>query len=272
MEVSMRVIPALVMAWALILGGWPQTALADPFKLNSGKIVDILAVDTVKTAQGTVLKLQFRSKTPLSDTVTLRIEANGLWEHFLVNAERGGHKKAVISAMGPKKAGAGKPVDFIFVKRAGDWRTLAKGLGPDKKLTEKYLRQLASSNKRLEDHGNHNAALLYLARDWTVTYVYPNHFGIEPITLDRDTFFELRGRLKGKIKNKSIKIEFLGIHVSDNGMAAQMEMKAMGQTAIRGRLVSYVGRYISNIELRQGAIVSTQAQIVFEKMAENMEH
>lgn len=268
----MRVIPALVIGCAVILGGWQQTASADPFKLNSGKIIDILAVNTVKTAQGSVLKLQFRSKTPLSDIVTLRIEANGLWEHFLVNAERGGHKKAVISAMGPRKAGAGKPVDFIFVKRSGDWRTLAKGLGPEKKLTETYIRALTDSNKRTEDHGNYNAVLLYLAKDWTITYTYPRHFGIEPITLDRDTFFDLRERIKGTVTNKNMKIKFLSIHVAKNGMSAQTEIQIKGQSTVRGRLVSLVGRYISNIELRQGAIVSTQALLAFEDIAKAVEH
>ena len=268
----MRIIPALLTGCALILGGWQQPASADPFKLNSGKIVDILAVNTVKTAQGSALKLQFRSKTPLSNILMLRIEANGLWEHFLVNAERGGHKKAIISAMGPKKAGAGKPVDFIFVKRTDGWRTLAKGLGPEKKLTEPYIRTLADSNKRIEDHGNYNAVLLYLAKDWTITYTYPGSFGIEPITLDRETFFDLRERLKGTVANKNMKIKFLNIHVSKNGMSAQTVIKVKGQATVRGRLVSLIGRYINNLELRQGAIVSTQALLAFEDIVEAVEH
>ncbi|MEE8213200.1 MAG: hypothetical protein V3R79_01275 [Alphaproteobacteria bacterium] len=68
----MRVFSTLVMGGALLLGGWPQTALADPFKLNSGKIVDILSVAPVKTAKGRTLKMRYRSKTALSDTATLR--------------------------------------------------------------------------------------------------------------------------------------------------------------------------------------------------------
>jgi hypothetical protein len=226
LENSMRVFPTLVMGCALILGGWPQTALADPFKLNSGKIVDILAVKTVKTAKGRTLKLRYSSKTPLSDTATLRKEADGLWEHFFVNAERGGHSRAEITAVGPNKDGAGTPVDFIFVKRNGDWRTLEKGLGPKGKLTEKFIRELDDRSKWISDHKNYNAILLYLAKDWTVTYIYPR----------------------------------------------QTETRAKRHATIQGRPVTLVGRLIENIELRQGAVVATQAHLVVEDIAVGVEH
>ena len=161
MRIFSTLVIGLVMGGALVLGGWPQTASADPFKLNSGKIVDILSVAPVKTAKGRTLKMRYRSKTPLSDTATLRKEADGLWEHFFVNAERGGHSRAVISAMGPKKAPhRGTPVDFIFVKRAGGWRTLEKGLGPKGKLTEKCIREFDGRTTSIDNHKNYNALLL----------------------------------------------------------------------------------------------------------------
>ena len=268
----MRVFSTLVMGCALFLNAGPQTALADPFKLNSGKIVDILSVAPVKTAKGRTLKLRYRSKTALSDTATLRKEADGLWEYFLVNAERGGHERVVISAMGPKKAGAGTPVDFIFVKRASGWRTLEHGLGPKGKLTEKFIRELAGRDKRLEYHRNYNADLLYLAKDWTVTYTYPRHLGIDPITIDRETLFEWNKRILDSNSNLSGQSEILRIKISSNGMAAQAEIRVDGQMNIRGRLMAFVGRYLSNVELRQGAIVYTQALMVVEDIAVAMEH
>ncbi len=270
----MRVFPTLVMGCALILGGWPPSALADPFKLNSGKIVDILAVETVKTAQGPALKLRYSSKTPLSDTATLRKEADGLWEHFFVNAERGGHSRAEITAVGPNKAGAGTPVDFIFVKRAGDWRTLEMGLGPKGKLTENFLRELDDRGKWISDHKNYNAILLYLAKDWTVTYIYPRHLGIEPVTLDRESLFELYRRFKDKLTSFNItgQSEILSIQISNNGLAVQTETRAKRHATIQGRPVTLVGRLIENIELRQGAVVATQAHLVVEDIAVGVEH
>ena len=68
----MRHIPALLIVCALSAGGGPQAALADPFKLDSGKVVEIIAVAAVNTNWGAALKLNYRSKTALSDTATLR--------------------------------------------------------------------------------------------------------------------------------------------------------------------------------------------------------
>jgi len=272
-ENSMRVFSTLVMGCALFLGGWPQTALADPFKLNSGKIVDILSVKAVQTTKGRTLKLRYSSKTPLSDTTTLRKEADELWEHFFVNAERGGHSRAVISAVGPKKAARkGKPVDFVFVKRAGGWRTLEKGLGPTGKLTEQLIRKLYDHSKWINDHRNINAVMLYLANGWTTTYTYPRELGIEPFTLDRATFFEAYQRLKDKIAsyNTSGPIELRGIHVSSSGMTAKVEFLTRRHATIRGQTVTMVGRLIDNLALRQGAVVSTQTHMVVEDIFEGV--
>ncbi|MFB3053847.1 MAG: hypothetical protein ACE1ZY_00840, partial [Alphaproteobacteria bacterium] len=146
------------------------------------------------------------------------------------------------------------------------------GLGPKGKLTEEFLRELADHHKRLEYHGNHNAASLYLAKDWTVTYTYPRDLAIDPITIDRETLFELNERMQASKSNVSGQSEVLRINISSDGMAAQGEFRVNGQMTIAGRLVSFVGRYITNLELRQGAIVSTQTLIVFEDIFETVEH
>ena len=134
----MRVIPALLMTCALFLDGWMQPAWGDQFRLDSGKIVDIIAVKAVKSIKGPVLKLEYRSKTPITDVATLRKEADELWDNFSVNVERGGHKYAVIRALGPNKAIPCEPVDFIFVKLKGDWHTLEYAPDPKESSPKLY--------------------------------------------------------------------------------------------------------------------------------------
>ena len=226
--------------------------------------------------KGRTLVMRFGTKTSLSDIPGLRKEADELWEHFVVNVDRGGYKRAVISAVAPDKA-VSKAVDFVYVKRAGDWRTLVTGLGPKDKLTERFLRSLAGRSRRLEFHRNYNALLLYLAKDWTITYTYPRKFGIEPFWIDRETLIEWNerlwsGRKTGSRGDMSGRLEILRINVSDNGMAAQAEIRITGHMNIRGQLVSMIGRYISNIELRQGALVSTHAHMLIEEVAVAVEH
>ena len=273
----MRVFTTLMIGCALALGGWQKTVLADPFKLNSGKIVDILAVGKVKTAQGPALKMQFRSKTLHSDAFMLRREANELWEHFVVNVNRGGFRRAVISAMGPKKGAATKPVDFIFVKRTSGWRTLENGLGPKDKLTESFLRKGADRSRRLKFHRNYNAMLLYMAKDWSITYTYPRRTGIEPFWIDRETLIEWNERLwkqskTGSKLDLSGQMEIVKINILNKGMTAQAEIRVAGQMNIRGQLVSIAGRYITQIELRQRALVATHAYMMVEDIGVAVEH
>ena len=183
----------------------------------------------------------------------------------------------MISARGPKKAGAGKPVDFIFVKRASGWRTLENGLGPKDKLTESFLMKGADRSRRLKFHRNYIAMSLYLAKDWTITYTYPRHLGIEPFWIDRETLIEWNERLwkehkTGSKLDLSGRMEILKIIILNNGMTAQAEIRVSGQMNIRGQLVSIAGRYITQIELRQRAIVSTHAYMLVEDIGVAVEH
>lgn len=261
----MRIIPALVIGCALLLGGWPQTALADPFKLNSGKIVDILSVGTVKTAKSRTLKMRYRSKTALSDTTTLRKEADGLWEYFFVNAERGGHSRAVISAMGPKKAAhKGEPVDFIFVKRAGGWRTLENGLGPKGKLTRSIIESFIERVESVLIHKNWNAALLYMAKDFSGRLSDPKFGAYAPKTFTRESYIAMARKAFAQIRNWKHKYEIISVRLSSGDTVAEVEFRQIGQASFKGYYVDNVVRSTAHYEFRDGVMLWTRNRATVE--------
>lgn len=260
----MRVLTLLAIGCVLVLGGWPQSALGDPFKLNSGKVVEIVSVKVTKTGKNPTLKLEFRSKTPLTDAVTLRKEADGLWEHFFVNAERGGHKRAVISALGPGKSGTRKPVNFTFVKRNGDWRTLENGLRLNGKLTTGIMRRFVDRMRSVFIDQNWNAARLYMAKEFTGTMSDPKFGAYAPKSLGREAYIANMRNAFEQISSWEHEDKILSIRLSPQGTSAEVDVRQKGRTRVRNLLVSNVVRSTSNFEVRNGTILWTRSRATVE--------
>ncbi|MDX1485726.1 MAG: hypothetical protein R3229_14735 [Alphaproteobacteria bacterium] len=251
----MGAIRFLVLAALLALG--TQAASADPFRVNSGKVLDIRSIKAEDAAAGRTLVMTYAGNTPLSDRLALRKEADELWEHFVVNVEAGGYKRAVIRARGPER---GKPVDFIFVKRGAAWRTLENGLGPKGRLNEAFVRGFLDRLREPLRTGSDNAAMLYMGRDWRGTLSDPK-FGAYPAkSFDRASYLRQAAAGRAQVADYSQTYEVLGIEVSPDGTAARTETRQTGRMTVHGQRLTIVTRSIDHFELRGGAMVWIRSQ------------
>lgn len=262
-------IGTLILAFFLLTAAGIGPAHADPFKVGSGKVLDILSIKAEKTAKGRALVMRFGTRTPLSELAALRMEADELWEHFIVNVEKGKFVRAVIRAANRPKGG--KTVDFVYLKRGSDWRTLEKGLGPSGKLTSAFVKALYEQRNQADQRANRNLILLYTSRDWRITYAYPSDLGIGPIEFDRETFLGLVERTGAAISKRNYKMHIMRIRIAPDGMSAIVETAAKGDATIRGRVVSLRGRVIDALTLRDGALFSSGMAMRFDEIFEGLD-
>jgi len=267
-----RTFGRLVLSLLIVTAAGIGAAAADPFRVNSGKSLDILSIQVEKTAQGRALVLRFGTRTPLSDIPGLRMEADELWEHFVVNVEKGDYRRAVIRAAALAKGG--KTVDFVYLKRGGDWRTLVKELGPGGRLTEALLRRLYDRYRTADQKRGRRITELYTAPDWTVSYSYPPESGIGTLELDRETFLGLLDRIRsqGVISGRDYAMEVTRIRVAPDGRSATVQAGIKGRVTIRGRRVAMRGRLVERLAVERGAIVSTQMRLIFEEIFDAIDH
>src|ERR1700730_2567917 len=115
-----------ILSAALLLMSWSGALAGQPLTLGSGSSVEILAVGPLQSTQGwSGVMLKYRTLVPLNDVPALRKEADEIWDRFVVDVERGGHRTAVISANAPAKGSlvaTGNSYNFVFEKRDGSWR------------------------------------------------------------------------------------------------------------------------------------------------------
>ncbi len=260
MTAMARHLLAALLLWAVQAGD----AWADPFRVNSGKVLDIVSIKPEATAKGRALVMVFGTKTPLTDIPGLRIEADELWEHFVVNVERAGHSRAVIRATN----GGGAPVDFVYVKRGGDWRTLEKELGPGGTLTEEFIKESFEHGILAAEHMGRNATELYLARDWTITYTYPPQLGIPPITVDRVRVYEMNRQLQARMGDQrpQRQISLNKIEIAPNGKFASIQILYTGVANINGRVIQMTGHIVNSIAVQDGAVISLESHMVVREM------
>jgi hypothetical protein len=197
--------------------------------------------------------MRFNTKTPLSDLARLRKEADQLWEHFAVNVEAGNFRRAVIRA--GSRPRTDQVVDFVYERRGPDWRTLEKGLGPGGTLNEDVIRALYQRSQDVIKDRNWNVALLYTAKDLTVTYSFPGVPGAAPFTLDRQATLAMSRESVELIENYDRQSDVVSIEISADGKSAKVESREMEHLRTNGRMVVGQARAISHLRLRGGAIV-----------------
>lgn len=268
----MRILGHLICCLLIVTAAGIGPARAEPFKLKSGKVLDILSIKAENTAKGPALVLSYGTRTPIHNTTGLREEADELWEFFLVNVEKVRYRRAVIRAAA--KAKGGKTVDFVYLKRGGEWRTLAKGMAPGGKLTEAFLRSRLDRYRKINAPEGRNVTKLYTARNWTITYAYPPELGIGSLEFDRDTFLRLADRMRDRdtVSERNYGIEIGRIRVAADGRSATVEGRIKGEVMVRGRMVAMRGRIIDVLATEAGAVFSTRMAIIFEEITEAMAH
>ena len=257
----MRKIFGFILFLALLAGPSVGLAQAAPFKVNSGKTLEILAIRPEKTRTGPALVLRYATGLPLTNLQGLRREADELWEHFSANVDATKVTRAVVRATHPK--GREEAVDFVFVKRGGIWHTVEKGLD-NGKLTERFIRESHAHQKWIYKHNNTVAMVLYLGNDWTVTYDYPPELGIGRRTLDRRMSLAMLERERDEVSERQIKDDISHIRISADGKSATVSSHLSGEIEINGRIVNVSGRGQDFIVVRGGTVVSVRSFVTFE--------
>lgn len=261
----MRIIGRIALAALIMVVAGLVPVRAEPFKVNSGQVLNILSIMPEKTERGRALVMRFSTRTPLSDLSHLRREADQLWEHFAVNAEAGNFRRAIIRAEASPRTG--KHVDFVYVRRGPDWRTLEKGLGPGGTLTEGVIRAHYERNQDVIKHRNWNVVLLYTAKDLTIHYSFPGVPGAAPFTLDRQGMLAMSRHSVETIEQYDRRSEVLSIKISPDGKSAHVESREIEHLMINGRLVTGEARALSELRLIGGAVVVSRGEIAITNIS-----
>ncbi|MDX1485729.1 MAG: hypothetical protein R3229_14750 [Alphaproteobacteria bacterium] len=247
----MRGFGCLAFLILLVADGWARPAAGEPFTLNSGTKVEILSVRAV-VREGRVLTMTYRGKAALADRPALRREVDGLWEFFVINAERGDHRRAAIVAVGPAEGTSpeARPVRFAFEKRSGTWRALESATrvsaGLDKAFVQSFQRRIDWAAR----HGNTQSLLAMMDRDWTTTIADPWWRTAAPVTLGREMALEAGTRIVSTADNHSIEREILAVEIAANRRRARIDSRETDTMTLDGRSVTTVTRASDHFALR----------------------
>jgi hypothetical protein len=255
----MRVFGRILLAVLVLAGTGICRADAEPFRVNSGQIFEVLSIKPEKTDRGQALVMSFSTRTPLNDMHGLRKEADQLWEHLSVNAEAGNFRRAVIRATSAPDAR--RSVDFVYERRGPDWRTLEKDLEATGRLTERAIQALYDRSQTIIKDRNWNVALLYTAKDLTVTYSFPGVPGAAPFTLDRQGTLAMNRENAESMENYERRSQIQRIDIAADGRSARVESLEIEFLKINGRIVTGQATAVSDLRLHNGAIVISRMEM-----------
>lgn len=243
-------------------------------KLGSGTSVEILAGGPLQSAAGwSALMLKYRTQIPLTDVPTLRKEVDEVWDRFVVDAERGGYDNALISANGPETGSVittNKSFNFVFQKKDRVWRTLETKDRANAKLDAAFVREFVDRVDWLLIHNEINAALLYLANDWTATVTDLTKSPPSPQTIDRMTFATVTHATLSAATHHQHHRDIIDISINEATDSARVESRETEEVTINGRQIAGVEHSIDIFELRGDVMVWAKTTSVIEKRTETM--
>jgi hypothetical protein len=243
-------------------------------KLGSGSSVEILAVGPLQSTAGwSDLTLKYRTQIPLTDVPALRTEADEIWDRFVVDAERGGYENATVSANGAETGSVittNKSFNFVFQKKDRIWRTLESKDRANAKLDAAFVTQFVDRLDWLLIHNEMNAALLYLASDWTATTTDLTKSPSNPQMIDRMTFATVTHATFAAAWHHQHHREILGISIGEAGDSARVESRENEEITINGRQLAGVEHSIDIFELRGDTMLWAKTTSVIEKRTETM--
>ena len=252
-----------VAALAVILTACLSPASGAPFALTNGQSVEILSVGPLVSTHGwSALMLKYQTNTAMNDTEALRREVDDIWQRFIADAERGGYASAIISANEPPKGSViiqNQSYNFVFEKREGTWRTPEIKERIAAKLDQNFVRAFINRIDWAIEHDESNAALLYMANDWTL------RISGQPQLINRIDFLKANHAALSTSKNFSHQRQVLEISLDPSRTKAKVTSQETTTLTINGRNISAVERSTDTFELRNDVMVWTSSSSAIEK-------
>jgi hypothetical protein len=257
---------------ALLLISWSGAFASQALTLGSGRSVEILTLGPLQSTAGwSALMLKYRTLVPLDDIPTLRKETDEIWDKLVVDAERGGYEKAVISANGPESGSvvtANKSFNFVFDKKDGIWRTVESKDRAKAKLDVPFVKEFVDRLDWLLIHNELNAVLLYMAGDWTATSIDQTASPPRELTIDRMKFAAVTHATFAAASSHQHHREIVNISIDNSGSSARMESREAEEVTINGIQIAGVEHTIDAFALHDDLMLWTSTRSVIEKRTE----
>jgi hypothetical protein len=259
---------------ALVLASWSIAHAGQPLTLATGQSVEILAVSPLRSIDRTwsALKLQYQTSTPLADEAALRNEVDEIWNRFVIDVEREGYQRGVITANEPARGlifRTNSSFGFLFEKKNGSWRTFESKERLRAKLDSGFVRQFVDRLDRIVERRSMNALLLYMANDWTGTIIHPGESASGPQTLDRMKYAAASQAALTAASNRRYRRDITDISITDGRTVARVESRETEEMTLDGRQIAAVARSTDTFELRDNVMLWTKSTSVIEKKTEN---
>ncbi|MFI5303266.1 MAG: hypothetical protein ACHQYP_00600 [Nitrospiria bacterium] len=234
--------------------------------LGSGKTVEIMGIGPTQSDHGeSTLTLRYRTSIPLNNAVSLRKEADEIWDRFEVDVDNAGYQQAIVSANEPN-IGGGKDqyrtLNFVFVKKSGSWRTY-EDQGLDK-LNETFVKHFLDRFDWVYDHNEINILLVYLGDEWTATFINSKEGTSSSQTLDRKAFAETVKQSISETKDYYHKREIVKVTVTNGGLSAEVESREIEEGITNGQNTRYLEHSFDIIELKNHIVTITKSTSMFE--------
>ncbi len=253
----------LVLAFAGV-----NAASAGQLKLNSGKSVELLNARETETPGGAALVLEYLTRISLDDITTLHKEADELWEKFVVEAERGKYKVAIISAHAPDKddtATDRDPFDTVYEKINGAWRTRLRPADENVPFNEATIREIFDRQMWANSHDNMNAWRLFVADDLIFFQESPE---IGSLRLTLDQYLALVAEVRAAADQHSRQYETTNITIDRKSGSARIEGRLFQSVTLNGSVIDTKSRIAGVMELRDGNLLWTQIHLVTDEVSE----
>lgn len=258
---------ATLVAFLLLLCSTPL--VAQPLKLNSGKTVEILALGPMHFAKGPpALFLRYQSTLSLDDPAAARKEVDEIWQHLVVDADRGKFENAVIHANSPQTGfiiKTGKSYGFVFTRVDGIWRTSESEVTKDTKLTELQLRAFCSRWDFLIENYNERALSLYLDKNWRLK-VSGAAAADGPQELTASEFVSGVAQGRGQTALLEHRRDILSIKVDAKANTATVESRETTRRRVKDRQITLVERTTDHIALRNQSLLILKSASTVEKL------
>ncbi len=253
-----RTILGIAVAMAVV----SSVGAADAPVMQSGKPLDIISIAPLQSSQGwSALVLTYRTAIPLTELEPLHREADEVWNHFVVDAERGKYRSALISAtqaatsVDPKQA---RSYNFAYQKQGANWRGYDFKPGEASRLDEGKVRNTIARFDAALDRNEINAVMLYLGDNWSHVLNMANDGKPFSGTLNRVRFIELTARTLARVKDFQHTRRIARVTIAPDGQSAEIASEETESGTLDGRPVNQMEQTIDRVGIEGASIVLTK--------------